>query len=170
VEIKLGLRKPKGLVAIVDEADRDLAELSWYPNPSGYAIRNDGIGKQRHGVFMHRIILERVLDRPLTHTELVDHIDGDPRNNTRANLRLANAAENARNRRLHKNSKTGYKGVSWSKKRSKYIAFISVNRQSTYLGGFVDILDAARAYNEAALKYHGEFALLNVIPSDESVS
>lgn len=59
-------------------------------------------------------------------------------------------------------SSSGYKGVHRSRK--KWHARITVNGRYTYLGTFTDKLDAARAYNAAAIRYHGESAILNVIP------
>ena len=57
--------------------------------------------------------------------------------------------------------KTGYKGVSFSKIMKKWIVLIMVNGKSRYLGSFKVKKDAAKVYNEAAEKYHGEFADLD---------
>ena len=65
------------------------------------------------------------------------------------------------NRGMQKNNKTGYKGVSFNRDDGKFIAQIALNKRHISLGRFYTAEDAARAYDEAALKYHGEFAVTN---------
>jgi hypothetical protein len=93
----------------------------------------------------------------------VDHINHDGLDNRRCNLRLCTEAENARNSRLYKNNKSGYKGVRWHTRDKVWQAAICVDRQHKHLGSFFCIVRAVRAYNEAAKKYHGEFAYINKI-------
>lgn len=111
---------------------------------------------------MHRLLLT------LTDPKIfVDHIDRDTLNNTKANLRVCTNAENLYNRVANKNNPTKFKGVTlFKRKRSRlrYRARISINNKSISLGLFDTPIEAAKAYNEAALKLHGAFACLNVIP------
>ena len=93
--------------------------------------------------------------------EQIDHINGDPKDNRWINLRAATNTQNSRNSRKPKNNTSGYKGVSFISRLNKYRATIMVNRKHIYLGLFVDPKEAALAYNNAAIKYFGEFALLN---------
>lgn len=84
------------------------------------------------------------------------------------NIRKATKSQNGANRKLNissnKKPKTSkFKGVSWAKASKKWMAGIGVNGKTKNLGYFTDEKDAARAYNEAALKYFGEFARLNSI-------
>lgn len=92
---------------------------------------------------------------------LVDHIDGDGLNNQRANLRPASDAQNSKNKKMHRDNTTGFKGVFDF--HGKYQAAICVDYRRIHLGTFPDRASAARAYNDAAIKYHGEFARLNPI-------
>ncbi len=93
---------------------------------------------------------------------VVDHINHDGMDNRDANLRAATRAQNMRNRRkISKSSSSKYKGVTWKKDRSKWEASITFERKYIFLGHFENEIDAARAYDEAAKKYHGEFACLN---------
>ena len=90
------------------------------------------------------------------------HIDHRNRNgliNLKANLRLCTNAENGRNRKKNRNNTSGYKGVF--KFRDRWLARIGVDMKSVHLGVFKDKKEAALAYNEAAIKYHGKFALIN---------
>ena len=58
---------------------------------------------------------------------------------------------------------SGYSGVIFNKKNKNWNAYISIRKKKIYLGVFNNSVDAAKAYNKAALKYHGEFARLNKI-------
>lgn len=95
--------------------------------------------------------------------EQIDHDDNIKNHNWWSNLRECNNQENLCNRGKNKNNKSGYKGVYWSKNKQKWYAQITFNYKKKFLGYFNDILDAVQAYNEAALKHHGEFARLNEV-------
>lgn len=95
--------------------------------------------------------------------EYVDHINHNPRDNRKSNLRLCTNSENNMNRYLQSNSKTGYKGVSWSIVGNCWRAYIKVRGQQLHLGYFDTKEQAALAYNEAALVHHGAFAILNEV-------
>jgi hypothetical protein len=140
--------------AIVDLIDSDLLENNWHILRDTYACRHNK-GKY---LYMHRVIMERVLGRELKSHEQVDHIDNSGLNNSRSNLRLANQKQNARNSKIKTTNQSGFKGVSWSKKSQKWQAHIKVNYKSIYLGMYDAPEDAHAAYCEAAKKHFGEFA------------
>lgn len=93
--------------------------------------------------------------------EYVDHINRDTLDNRRKNWRIATPLQNTQNRKLNATNTSGYKGVHFAKENGKYRAAIKANHKYKHLGYFVNPEDAARAYDEAARFYFGEFACLN---------
>lgn len=88
----------------------------------------------------------------------IDHIDGNRTNNKFSNLRRATTKENARNTK-YRGGVSGYKGVQPSLK--KWVARIKVDGKQINLGTFDDKIEAAKAYDKAAVKYFGSFAKIN---------
>lgn len=164
-EIKLSQRNKKSknrhLVALVDDEDFEyLSQWNWCACKSKdtyYSHRVDTTGEKRVKIRMHRLIM-RVSD---PETE-VDHKDNNGLNNQKSNLRVATGSQNSRNRSVYKRPKSSrYKGVNLHK-AGKWVASIGLpGSRSQYLGWFVKEEDAAKAYDEAAKQYFGEFAKLN---------
>ncbi len=94
----------------------------------------------------------------------IDHKDRDGLNNCKENLRPATAAQNAANYRRTSVSTSVFRGVSWHKRRNKWVAHIKVDGRQKHLGVFDDEFEAALAWNTAAVAVWGEFVLLNDIP------
>ena len=92
---------------------------------------------------------------------MVDHADGDGLNSQRKNLRTCTNAENKRIQRKYKNCSSPCKGVHWSKAVNKWRVVLTINNKRMELGLFIDEVEAVKAYDMAALKYHKEFAKLN---------
>lgn len=148
----------KNYEVLIDIEDLDLLKIfKWHPCvlKNGVYIRKTQ-SKKSEDIYLHRMILQRVLGRKLNKGELVDHQDTDPLNNQRGNLRLASHSKNHANEKLSKNNTSGFKGVR--KRGKKWRAEITVNRKKICLGCFSVIEDAVQAYKEAAIKYFGEFA------------
>jgi len=104
---------------------------------------------------MHRLIL----NPPAGIT--IDHINGNGLDNRRENLRLAGRGQNQCNRGKQSNNTSGFKGVTWHKNLNKWEAGISISGKRYHVGFYKTPEAAARAYDDAAKKYHGEFARLN---------
>jgi hypothetical protein len=95
---------------------------------------------------------------------VTDHKNGNGLDNRRNNLRICTQQQNVFNQKK-RTTKTSsrYKGVSFSKRANKFIAYISCNYKRTYIGTYKNEIDAARAYNNKAIEYFGEYAKLNTI-------
>ena len=91
----------------------------------------------------------------------IDHKNLDKSNSRIENLREATRSQNKANTLKYKNNKSGHKGVCWHRRDKTYRSQITVNRKVKHLGCFDDPIEAAKAYNTAAIKYFGEFARLN---------
>jgi hypothetical protein len=88
----------------------------------------------------------------------IDHANGDPLDNRIVNLREATQQQNNCNSRKAKHNSSGFKGVSFEKRRRVFEAYISVNNRKVTLGRFPTAEEAHRAYCAAAEKLRGEFA------------
>jgi hypothetical protein len=91
----------------------------------------------------------------------IDHRDQDSTNDKWENLRLADQSQNCANSRTHSNNTSGYRGVSWNKKRQKWRAYIAFNQRQYECGFFDSIEEASEARDAKAIILHGEFARLN---------
>lgn len=148
----------KGYVAIVDDLDADLTEFNW-SYMDGYAIRWGKRQGKTCGIFMHRVILERMLGRPLAPKERGDHIHHNTLDNRRSELRPATNRQNVINGRKREGI-SGYRGVAPSGYRGKYgwKSSITVDGKAIKIGIFDTPLEAHRQYCIAALTHHKEFA------------
>lgn len=107
-------------------------------------------------VLMHRFILG--LTDPML---LVDHIDRDGLNCLVTNLRVVTKSQSNMNRSIFSNNTSGYRGVSFKKQNRKYCSYINLNGQRISLGYYLTAIEAAIAYDTAAKRHHGEYAVLN---------
>ncbi len=151
----------QNLYALVDGEDHEeLSKHKWYADKGHntyYARRQTLIQNGKHQtVRMHRLIMNAPIDME------IDHRNGCGLDNRKANLRPATHQQNHFNQRFQRGKKSSrYKGVALHKHSKKWLAKIQSNNKQTHLGCFENEKDAALAYNQAAIKYFGEFARLN---------
>ena len=159
----------QGKVALVDDEDFEfLTQWKWSLarhkdgiHNNNYAYRQSEFTDSiRRSIKMHRLIMG-LQSGDNQHT---DHINGNGLDNRKENLRICTVTENNRNRPIRRQNSSGYKGVCFSHCKSKpWAARITVNYKDIKIGYFLTKELAALAYNEAARKYHGEFAHLNKV-------
>lgn len=146
------IKLSKGKYALVDNEDFDfINKRKWFFDGRKAARTEYG-----HNIFLHRILMKAPKDL------VVDHVNHNPLDNRRLNLRICTKSNNQHNRNPNRstNKTSIYKGVS-IKKEGYIRAHITVKTKHIHLGYFKTIKEAALAYNEAAQKYFGEFACLN---------
>ncbi len=115
---------------------------------------------KKHNMYLHQAIIQLSgQEVPIGYE--IDHIDRNPLNNLENNLRVCTISQNRQNVDIKCNNSSGYKGIVWHKKDKKWYARIRINNQIINIGIFNTPEDAAKAYDVAAIKYHGEFAVLN---------
>jgi len=146
--------------ALVD--DTDFAELSkhkWHAVLKRNTFYAEGSSpNKRRGnriVKMHRHILGLKYGDGVQ----VDHRDGNGLNNQKSNLRICTYKENQMNRRTVRGSSC-YKGVHWCNRNKRWMSKIFY-KKAIFIGSFKSEIEAARAYNTAAIRYFGEFANIN---------
>ncbi|MGC4378281.1 MazG nucleotide pyrophosphohydrolase domain-containing protein [Fictibacillus sp. Mic-4] len=154
----------QGKVALVDDEDFEKLNCFKWHYALGYARRNIRLSNgKRKIIFMHRVIANTPDDM------VTDHINGNTLDNRKINLRNVTKIQNTWNARKTASAKSNFKGVQYHKRTEdifgKWKARIQVNKRTINLGYFHSEIQAALAYNKAAEKYHGEFAVLNEVKS-----
>lgn len=139
----------------VDDADFEAVSASrWLRDSHGYPVK---AGTRE---LMHRVLMGMVKGDG----RLVDHVDGNPMNNQRGNLRECSPHQNSVNRgKVKRKTSSRFKGVFWRTQTKKWVVFIRSQGKLLCNRPFETELEAAIAYNQEAKKHFGEFARLNVI-------
>lgn len=148
----------EGKYALIDDEDYEIVSLfRWNVNTGGYVYTYQLINGQRENILMHRLIN----NTPKKFS--TDHIDHNTLNNLKYNLRTCTHQQNMHNRKQTKICSSKFKGVSWDKQTKKWRALIRFNNIKKSIGYFNDEIEAAEAYNTAAVKMFGKHAYLNII-------
>jgi hypothetical protein len=127
----------------------DLMFFSWCKS-GNYFINSNNIK-------LHRYIMN------YNENNFIDHINNNPLDNRKDNLRIVTPTQNNMNKSKHKNSSSKYIGVSFHKKNNIFESKICINGKVTYLGSFKNEDDAAKNRDEATKKYFGVYGNLNFI-------
>lgn len=106
-------------------------------------------------IFLHRFLMNATEDTK------IDHIDRNPLNNKKINLRYCTIQQNNMNISLSKNNTSGITGICWHSQADKWRAYIMLNWKQINLGLFDNFEDAVKVRKEAEIKYFGEFAPIN---------
>ena len=147
----------KGYKAIIDKEDFEkVNKYSWhFSNGYPYARIN------------HKLIkIDRYILGQENNKLHIDHINGDGLDNRKSNLRMVTRSQNMMNKRKKQTcfgtpTSSKFKGVFWEKGCKKWRVQVTLNKKRHHIGLFVNELDAAIAYDQAATKMFGEYALTN---------
>lgn len=151
-----GINLAGGKITLVDDEDFEkLSRYSWHLGGRGYACRSIRKNKKTVQVLMHR----EVLNVPAGME--TDHVNRNKLDNRKSNLRICTSTQNKQNQPAKPYNTSGFKGVCWHKGFDKWTARIRVDRKQINLGCFSTAEEAAKVYDVAARKYHGEFAVTN---------
>ncbi len=150
----------QGKYAIVDNCDYDwIMQWKWHFN-GGYAVRNEVKNRQP----LKRFIMHREINNTPSGM-LTDHINRVKLDNRRENLRSVTKAQNQMNKAKgitnRQNAHSKYKGIQMFRLKTRIAWVVYLNRQ--YIGFYKTEIEAAKAYNEAALAKYGEYACLNPV-------
>jgi hypothetical protein len=146
----------RGFVALIDESDAELVSVcNWYASFNGhqpYPYVKGKLPNAKSPCRLHRYIMGFP-------DCAVDHVNQITTDNRRSNLRLVTATLSNANTRLRSDSTIGYKGVK--RNHDKYSASICSNGVRQHIGTFASPIEAAKAYDAAALAAFGPFARTN---------
>lgn len=146
--------------ALIDLEDLEkVKEHKWYLAQWGYVKT-----KWKLNIFLHHFVLSITPEKGVE----VDHINQNKLDHRKINLRMATHNQNAHNRGVRADNKSGFKGVFYWKSTGRWRAFINKDSKRKYLGFFDTKEEAALAYNQAALTLHGNFACLNNVKGGDS--
>jgi hypothetical protein len=126
---------------------KKIKDYYWYITSKNYVATRFN-NKQ---LLLHKIIMD------VGREQIVDHIDRNPKNNKRSNLRFATRSQNNTNIKMRTDNNSGVTGVHWDKEKRKWVARINYDNKRVELGYFDKLEDAKIVRLNAEKKYHKEF-------------
>ncbi len=147
--------KSQRIMNLTNTAKAGKHAVSILPRSNGDKYWRVGVNKKTY--MAHRVVyfLHHGIDPG---NSLIDHINGNGKDNRIENLRLATQQENQANRQKTTKGKSGIRGVRWHKQARKWKADIKVNYKTIHLGLFSELPDAAAARKSAEENYFGKFS------------
>lgn len=135
--------------AIIDKDDYDKVKDYKWCIKEGYVMTRRK--SDRKSIFLHRLIIEN------SNSEVIDHINGNPLDNRKCNLREATSQQNNFNMTNEGQGNNNRRGTTFNKNSGKWMAYIGVNNKRIHLGYFDTEEEAIKAREEAEIKYFGEY-------------
>jgi len=139
------IKLTQGKFAIVDDEDFEfLNQWKWYFDNRGYAVR-----KPKSGLIQMHILINKTPKGLFT-----DHINRNPLDNRRINLRTVTKQQNQANHKIFVTNTSGISGVRWNKIKKRWTAVISYFDKTIWLGQYKELQTAILAREQAERKYH----------------
>lgn len=161
--VRLILNKYPDKNVFIDKDDYNkIKYYSWHITPKGYVKGNVNGIKMK----INRFIMD--ITDPYIY---VDHIDSNPLNNIRSNLRISNSSKNSQNKKKQQNTTSNYLGIWFNKKSKKWQSLFIINYTKHYLGEYKDEEEAARRRDLYILdNYPDEHYKLNFEWTDDDIN
>lgn len=159
--IPLTGRYGRGRYALIDAEFNvpEIVRFAWHVGGKGKRYVISRKGARFSG--LHQMVMWIAGEMPPTPKHMIDHVNGNPFNNTRENLRWLTNAENSMRRHRLNTSRNRFKGITFHKQSRRWVAQIKRDCKRIHIGMYGTDLEAARAYDSAAREIFGEFALTN---------
>jgi hypothetical protein len=163
VNLEANGKRGRGVYFFIDDIDLDkVSGRRWWASTHGkglFRIETDLRKSESIKWGRVRVSLARFILGVKRRDRLVDHLNGNPLDNRRENLRVCSFKNNIRNRvLLNKNNSSGFRGVSWDRFRGKWVAQLMYNRKHIYLGRFDKKEEAINSVKRGLIKYFGKYA------------
>lgn len=161
LKINISSKKHPNTYTIIDKMDKEKIEpFKWCCSSKGYAVRT---GKNKESLSVHRVVMNA---KP---GQIIDHINGNPLDNRKSNLRFVSSQQNSFNTKKSITNSSGFKGVSWHKNHKLWQACVYFGNTSKFLGNYLTKEEAALAYNLYVKETRGEYANLNIVPNENDI-
>jgi len=150
--VKMYDAKDKMFLIDIEDLDKVL-EYCWTVNSRGYVVSATRADKGKKGLRLHRYLMD------CTDTKLVvDHINHNPSDNRKTNLRVCTQQQNMFNQRPKKQNKTGVRGIRFIAQINKWETRFNFDGKERAVGYFDNLADAIALRKQYEEKYYGEFS------------
>lgn len=144
---KVFLNQDDNRFFLIDKEDYPIvSQYKWCLDHDNYIVNKE--------IKLHNF----VYDKEISNGYIIDHINGNPFDNRKSNLRLCTHSQNSCNQRLNIKNTSGHKGVWFDKKHNKWCASIKVNNKNIWLGRYDEFKDAVKVRENAEQEYHGVYS------------
>lgn len=153
-----------GKQVLFDKEDYDkIKPFYWYTKRRTNYILCDaprGLGYNRETVYLHRFVMGIGFEK-FSYDKVVDHVNGDPLDNRKCNLRITSQLNNMANQNRRTNTKTGIPGITVEQKTGGYIVRVGRGMERVYGGYFMNLEDAIARNNELRNELYGDYSYTN---------
>lgn len=155
-------KKGEKFIILFDDEDIDVYTKNKYFITINKNYRRVESLEKHQNKLIHKKLHREIISKYYSIKYLeIDHINNNPLDNRKCNLRIANRRQQAMNTTKRKNVTSIFKGVSKCKTTNRWKVQICSNSKRYWLGRYDDEIEAAKVYDAKAIELFGEFACLN---------